>query len=257
LSSGLGRHPAWLGQHRTLINLTKERRMTRISVISSCLFSIVWCFAATNRVVADEAATLKVTLTKAPDQVAEPIRAALDAKSYLLSNGDKTFLEFWFRKQLPLAKKPAGGSLDVDTIADGTLLGVVKVDAPRHDFRDEDLPTGVYTMRLGIQPEDGNHQGSAPTRTFALLIPAAKDTKLDAMARKDLLKAAATINAAHHPSNLNLQSIEDSSGELPRLDERNDGQHKVLVLKLPAQVGDAGNETTLTFALVYEGTGQI
>jgi hypothetical protein len=206
---------------------------------------------------ADEAAQLTVAAADPPAEVADPIRTALDGKVLRLSSSDATFFEFWFRKELPLANQPAGGTLELGTIQEGTVVGVVKVDAQRYDFRNEEIPRGVYIIRLGIQPEDGNHLGVAPTRTFALLIPADRDTKLAPVAHNDLMKAAASINAAKHPSNLNLQPVESIGGEFPRLDERNDGQHKVLLLQLPASFGDSSDKTTLTFALVYEGTGQI
>jgi hypothetical protein len=231
----------------------KQLTLFSISVVlaaSNCLFS-------SSTLLADEPATLSIATAKAPDEVAEPIRAALDDKVLRLSSGDKPFFEFWFRKQLPLAKQPADGTLGLETIAEGTVLGVLRVNEERRDFRDEELPKGVYIVRLGIQPEDGNHQGVAPTRTFALLILAKTDTKLDPLPHKELLKAAATINAAHHPSNLNLQPVEKLDGQFPRLEERNDGKHQVVLLKLPAHVGETGPATTLTFALVYAGTGQI
>jgi hypothetical protein len=206
---------------------------------------------------ADEPATLSVAKAQPPEEVAEPIRAALDDQVLRLATGDKPFFEFWFRKQLPLANEPSGGTLGLDTIAEGTVLGVLRIDDERRDFRDEELPKGVYILRLGLQPEDGNHQGTAPTRTFALLTPAKQDTKLDPIPRKELLKATASINAAHHPSNLNLQQVESADGQFPRLEERNDGKHQVVLLKLPARVGDSGPPTTLTISLVYAGTGQI
>jgi hypothetical protein len=71
------------------------------------------------------------------------------------------------------------------------------------------------------------------------------------------VKAAATINAAKHPSNLNLQPVDSISGEYPRLDVRNDGQHKVILLQLAGHLAGASGTTQVTFALVYEGTGQI
>ena len=145
----------------------------------------------------------------------------------------------------------------VETLTEGAVLGVLRVDENRRDFRDEELPKGTYIMRLGLQPEDGNHQGSAPTRTFALLIPAKQDTKLEPMPRKELLKAASVTNAAHHPSNLNLQPVESTEGQFPRLGELNDGKHQVVFLKLHASIGEHGADTTLNFALVYEGTGSI
>ena len=210
-----------------------------------------------SRVLADEPATMNVKETKPPAEVSETIRGTLDGKAIVLSAGDKPFYEFWFRKPLPLAKQPAGGTLALDTVVEGTVLGVLKVDVDRRDFRDEELPKGVYVIRLGIQPEDGNHQGVAPTRTFALLIPAKQDTKLDPVAHKDLMKIASVTNAAHHPSNLNLQPVDEAAGEFPRLGERNDGQQKVVLVKLPAKIGDKGEETTLMFAIVYDGTGTI
>jgi len=206
---------------------------------------------------AADAAKLAVATDKPPDEVAEPIRAALDGKVLRLTGeGDKPFFEFWLRKDLPLAQKPEGGQLDISTIPEGTILGVLRVNAQRRDFRNEEIPPGVYTLRFGVQPEDGNHLGVAPTRTFALLISAKADTKLEPIAHNDLMKAAAKINAVKHPSNLNLQSAEDQNGQFPRLAELNDGQHKAILLQFPAHLEGSGEKTTLTFALVYEGTGQ-
>jgi hypothetical protein len=41
------------------------------------------------------------------------------------------------------------------------------------------------------------------------------------------------------------------------LEERNGGDHKVVLLKLPSLVAASKEKTPLVFALVYEGTGQI
>jgi hypothetical protein len=216
------------------------------------LFVVVFPWSA---VFAGGTAKLTVAEADPPKEIAEPIRAALDAKVLRLFAGDEPFFEFWFRKDLPLAKEPENGTLDLTTIEEGAILGALKVDAQRNDFRNEEIPPGVYVVRYGIQPEDGNHLGVAPTRTFALLIPAKQDAKLDPIAHKDLMKAAQTVNAAKHPSNLNLQPVQDLSGDFPRVAELDDGQHKAIVLQLPAHVGNSGEKTTLTFALVYEGTG--
>lgn len=204
-----------------------------------------------------QAAKLTVTTAKPPAEIAEPIRAVLDEKVLKIATEDKATYEFWFRKELPLTEKPAGGTLGLTTMKEGAILGVARVAGEHYDFRNEEIKPGVYTVRLGIQPEDGNHLGVAPTRTFALLITAKQDKKLDAIDHEALMKAAAAINAAKHPSNLNLQPVEKTDGEFPRLEERNGGEHKVVLLKLPAVVGDSKEKTTLTFALVYDGLGTI
>jgi hypothetical protein len=211
----------------------------------------------TPHLVCAQAAKLTVTSAKPPAEIAEPIRAVLDEKVLRIETEDKATYEFWFRKELPLAEKPAGGTLGLTTMKEGAILGVARVAGEHYDFRNEEIKPGVYTVRLGIQPEDGNHLGVAPTRTFALLIAAKQDKKLDAIDHDALMKAAATINAAKHPSNLNLQPVEKIEGEFPRLEERNGGEHKVVLLKLPAVVGDSKEKTTLTFALVYDGLGTI
>ncbi|MEX2140802.1 MAG: hypothetical protein WD894_16180 [Pirellulales bacterium] len=208
---------------------------------------------------AAQAAKLTQTAAKPPAEIAEPIRAVLDGKVVRIVKDDKASFEFWFRKELPLAEKPAGGTLGLGTMKEGSILGAVRVAGEHYDFRNEEIPPGVYTVRLGIQPEDGNHLGVAPTRTFALLIPAKHDTKLEPVGHEQLMKAAAKINAAMHPSSLNLQPVEKAEGEFPRLEERTGGDHKVVLLKLSARLGDANSKetTTLTFALVYDGQGTI
>jgi hypothetical protein len=232
--------------------------MTR-TISFSIIFALALSAALWNPVAVcgADAAKLSMAEEKPPQEVAEAIRAVLDNKVLRLAEGDKPFFEFWFRKELPLADKPAGGTLGLTTMQEGTVLGVVRVSEERYDFRNEEIRKGVYVMRLGIQPEDGNHLGVAPTRTFALLIPAKQDTTLEPVPHKELMKAAAKINAAKHPSNLNLQPVETVEGDLPQLAERNDGQHKVVLIRLLGRVGKGSETTTLTFALVYDGTGQV
>jgi hypothetical protein len=227
-------------------------RLAPIVVLSFCTV-----IALPFSIFAADPAQLEVVAAKVPDDVAEPIRTALSQTMLRLAIDGKPVFEFWFRRELPLAEKPDGGTLGVGTLKEGTVLGVVRVTGEPYDFRNEEIPAGVYIVRLGLQPEDGNHLGVAPTRTFAVLTPAKQDARLEPIAHKDLMKAAATINAAKHPSNLNLQPVEKADGDFPRLEERSGGEHKVVLVRLPGRIGDAGEPTTLTFALVYEGTGQI
>jgi hypothetical protein len=228
-----------------------------LSILAGLGIAIGNSVASTAPLVAQEPARLNVAAAAPPDEVAEPIRNVLNTEAVSLADDNSTFFQFWFRKELPMAQPPAGGTLALDTLAEGTVLGVLKVNSERYDFRDEEIPAGIYILRFGIQPEDGNHLGVAPTRTFAVLIPAQNDTQLDPVAHEELMKAAAVINAASHPSALNLQPVEQAEGEFPRLEERNDGEHKVLLLQFPARVGNSGDATTLNVALVYEGTGQL
>jgi hypothetical protein len=228
--------------------------MTRTPLFAAIVLSAV---LLAPRCLYAQAARLAVSTAKPPAEVAEPIRAALDGKAIRLAVDNKPIYEFWFRSELPLAEKPAAGTIGMTTMPEGSVLGVVRVGEDQYDFRNEEIPKGVYVLRLGIQPEDGNHLGVSPTRTFALLVPAKQETKLEPVGHDELMKAAAKINAARHPSNLNIQTVEKTEGEFPRLEERNSGEHKVLLLKLPGRVGKSADKASLTFALVYDGQGQL
>jgi len=206
---------------------------------------------------AAEPATLSVAKAAPPAELAEGIRAALQPTAIRLGEKDKPFWEFWFLKEIPLAEKPQGEGLQATTIKEGTLLGALRASKERRDFKDLEIPPGVYVLRLGLQPEDGNHQGTSPTRTFALLIPADKDREPDAFPKPDaLVKASSTVNTAKHPSILNLQPVEEKGGTWPRLGALNDGKHKVLYLRLPAKVQGQTEPIVLLLALVYEGKGE-
>ena len=57
-----------------------------------------------------------------------------------------------------------------------SLLGVVRYPERFRDRRGQTIKPGVYTMRYSFYPMNGNHQGVALQRDFAILSPAASDT---------------------------------------------------------------------------------
>ena len=136
------------------------------------------------------------------------------------------------------------------------LSGAVKVDQERYDFKDEEIPPGVYVLRLGLQPEDGNHLGRVTDADLCTSLAGCRRSQLDAApTHDDLVAGSSKVNAAEHPSNLNLQAVDEPGGEFPRLGEINGGEHKVLNVSLPGKL--EGKTVPLKLALVYEGKGQI
>jgi hypothetical protein len=232
----------------------------RLMLISLPLLGPVWFSICTVPVAgqADEPAKLTVAKEAPPTELAAEIRSVLQPTAVRLAEENEPFFEFWFRKEIPLAEKPDEDSFAMTAVKEGTILGALKVYDERYDFKDEEIPPGVYVLRFCLQPEDGDHLGTSPTDTFVVLIPAKDDRKLDAFSdHDDLAEASAIVNAAEHPSNLNLQPVTEAGGEFPRLASHRDGDHKVICLRLPAKVKGANDQLTLTFALVYEGMGQI
>ena len=90
--------------------------------------------------------------------------------------------------------------------------------------RDQDIAKGVYTLRYGQQPVDGNHEGTSPTRDFLTLVNAEKDTSAKPMELKALLKASAEAAGSSHPALFGMQKVKgDAKAELSiRHEDRHD-----------------------------------
>lgn len=229
-------------------------------LMSLSVLGLAWATVLMEASTVQAAEPAKLTAADAdpPKDLADPIRGVLQPKAIRLEVKGKPAMEFWFRKEIPLAEKPAADALAPTVMKEGTLVGAVKVLVPRRDFKDDDIPPAVYVLRFGLQPEDGNHMGTSPTRTFLLLTPADKDRELEALHDHEaLVKASSTVNTAKHPAILNLQPVQQADGDFPRLAAHNDGKHKVVYLRLPAKVEGQSEPAQLTLALVYEGKGEM
>ena len=134
-----------------------------------------------------------LTGVKHSDPVPNEIAASVGAKvapEGVRATASGTTITFWWVKDLP------GASWK--DVPEGTLVGVVKLDADVRDIRGHLMKAGVYTLRYGIQPATDDHFGVSPFRDFLLLSPSAIDKDpavLSHDAMVDLSKQ--TINAKH------------------------------------------------------------
>jgi hypothetical protein len=198
--------------------------------------------------------SLKVTDKDPPQELSGSIRALLQSRAVQLFESDKPAYEFWLVKELPLQSKPASTLKALDAVKQTTLLGAVNVPADRRDYRDDELRAGVYTMRLGLQPQDGNHLGTAEFLYFSVLISPEHDTKPEGITDyKPLVKASSRETSTDHPVILSLRPASSGEGELPTLVEPAP-DHKSVRVKVPAKAGD--DKTSLVFEIVCEGKAQ-
>lgn len=198
--------------------------------------------------------TLKTADKEPPKELDASIRAMLQNKSVQLLDGEKPALEFWFCTEIPLQSKPALLAKALESVKQTTLLGAVSVSGAKRDYRDDELAAGTYTMRLGLQPQDGNHLGTSEFSWFAVLVPAKYDTKPAGLPDyKALVKAGSKDTSSDHPRILSLRPATSDAGEFPKLNVPGP-DHKSVRLKLPAKAGE--EKTSLTFELVYEGMGK-
>ncbi len=196
--------------------------------------------------------TLKVVDKEPPPELAETIRKALPSKAVQLLDGDKPALEFWFSAEVPVKARTEGAKV-LDAVAPTVLLGAVFVPRAARDYKDNEIAAGVYTLRLALQPQDGDHLGTADYLWFGVLVAAKNDPKLDGLdTYRALVKASAAGTASAHPLVLSLRPVTGDEGAVPRLTEPAE-DHKAIRVKLPAKVDGKNEKASLLFELVYQG----
>jgi hypothetical protein len=198
---------------------------------------------------------IKIAEKPPPQEVDANVRARLENRAVQLVSGGSPVYEFWFAKEVPLQGKPASNDKSLDAVKQPALLGVVSVPKSMRDYRDDELAAGVYTLRLGLQPQDGNHLGTSDYPWFAVLVPAKRDTRPDGITDyKSLVKASSQGTATDHPGILSLRPAAAADGTFPALSEPAPN-HKSMRIKLPGKTA-AGDAADLIFELVYQGMGK-
>jgi hypothetical protein len=138
-----------------------------------------------------------------PAELSPAISAALQKDGAKVTSGGKPYCEIWFR-----TGKITGKTEDNQTIKGidvGTLVGAIRWDGKGQDRRGQGIKPGVYTLRYGLIPVNGDHQGAAPQRDFVVMIPAANDTDLNAKPGFDqLMDMTRKASGTPHPAVLSL-----------------------------------------------------
>ena len=200
---------------------------------------------------------VKTTRIEPPGEVGESIRKLLQSTAVQLLDSDKPVWEFWFRNDLPVKSKPESPGTALGLISETTLLAVVSVHADQRDYKDNEIPAGVYTARFGLQPQDGDHLGTAEYAYFAVLIPAKADQQLEGISTfKAMAKASGKDTSTGHPIVLSLRPATSEQGDFPALNAPATN-HKSVRVKIPAQISGSDSTTNLIIELVYKGKGKV
>ena len=163
------------------------------------------------------------------DKITETIRSTIMSKGVRVNGPDgKSVAEFWGRST-PFSGEPVVEfGVRFETIPEGAFLGIARFPEKGSDFRQQTVPPGLYTMRYGLHPEDGNHMGVAASRDFALLTPIAEDPEPSKNLGFDELVAMTLRVGNPHPTIVRVELPEGE--EAPHLWE-NEYEHWVLDLE--------------------------
>ncbi len=185
------------------------------------------------------------------------VLGALDGQSLRIRDGnDKDFAEIWLRKATTSSEKPAGakGAIQFPFLADGELLGILEFNEEGHDYRDQSIAKGIYTMRYGLQPINGDHLGVSTYRDYVLLLPASKDKALTAPTRKQLEERSAESAGTSHPASFLL--LMAPKGGKPAAAVLHDSEKNTWSVVLPLRLQIKGQSEPVIYPvqLVMVGT---
>ena len=183
--------------------------------------------------------------------VSESVRQSLEAKGYRLTLDEpKSACELWIRKSISAQPKKNVEGVEYPELAESTLVGVIHFPQAAADFRGHQVPSGFYTLRYELMPDDGNHLGVAPNRDFLLLIPAQSDSDPNASFKfQDLVTMSARTGGTKHPGPLSLAPAPGKAATATVT--RDDQDHWIFSATLKQASG-----TDLPFALIVKGTAQ-
>ena len=174
----------------------------------------------------------------APAEIAAPIRSLLTPAAKITAGAAP--IELWVVSALL-----ASGS-DWSGVAEGTVVGALRVAGTFKEIRGKTVKPGVYTLRLGLQPQNGDHLGASPFREYLLLSPAAVDTDPKPLGVDGTVALAKQTLGASHPAALSLDPPIATGAPLSTV--TNDLDHKGVVIEVKTASG-----RQLRFGLILIG----
>jgi hypothetical protein len=174
-----------------------------------------------------------------PEGVSKDVAAVIDPKGYRVVNEKGPVCSVWLVKEVTM-KADFKPTLSVKyPLVSGELIGLLQVEAKKKftDFRGQEIKPGIYTLRYGQQPEDGNHVGTSDLADFLLGIPATSDTDPKPISGvSSLSKKSAKTAGSTHPAIFSLLPVEKPT-EAAALTHNAAKEHTMLSVTLAAKGG--------------------
>jgi hypothetical protein len=199
--------------------------------------------------------SIKTAATEPPKEVDEAIRKLFDKQSVQFFDPAGTLIgELWFCKVLPAEATPEQlkNGITYRELKESTIIALVRFDQAWQDYRKQKIKAGVYTLRLGFQPGDGDHAGKSVSTDFLVLNAAAKDTKAELLPTKMMLEMSMKTIDASHPAVFMLFS-NNKPAPAPALVSK-ERDHWVLNLACPVEAN--GVRANLGFGVTLVGEAE-
>ena len=183
-----------------------------------------------------------------PDAIAPAILQKLAADGVRVDVKPSTTLEFWWVAGLPL--RPGSGAPSWTDVEEGALVGAVRIPVDFRDIRGRVIKAGVYTLRYGIQPQNGDHLGVSPFREFLLLSPAAVDQDPAPRGHDGTIEISKQSIGGSHPGVWSIDPPVASGAPLSL--HKTELGHDAVIMEVPV-ARDGKPSGSLKFGLVLVG----
>lgn len=188
-----------------------------------------------------------------PQELAAAVRDTLGEDVIRVHGPKGLYCEVWLRKAAPVSATPSKElGIGYGELAEGTLIGAVRLPAGGSDYRSQKVPAGVYALRYALHPVDGNHMGVAPQRDFLMFTPAAADASPAAVTGDALIVLSRKGSGTGHPAVWSLAAPEREGGANPSMVHYEEEDHWVVRFRLMVE-GPDGAAKPLAMALVVVG----
>ena len=169
-----------------------------------------------------------------PKELAAPIQAALSQTGIRVTGPSGPVCDLWLGKAVPgKANAPQALGVTFPQLAQGTLVGAIRLPNSVKDYRKQLIKAGVYTLRYALLPDNGNHLGVAPQRDFVLASPAAADLEPAALTFDQTVALSRKATGSNHPSVWSLAPPEDHPKSLPSVFHLDDGDLWLVEFSVP------------------------
>jgi hypothetical protein len=187
----------------------------------------------------------------APEPLAAELRAALGKSGYRVTDeSGKVVCDVWLRSDLPILEQFQEQLELKYPIAPGTLLGAIRYPAATSDYRKQSIKPGVYTLRYGHQPQDGNHIGTAVYRDFAVVLPASEDKSPDLLSAEKAMDLSKKTSGTTHPAILSLLPAQPGREQVPTMARDEAFEFEILVVKTSGKQGAKTRDLQIELVVV-------
>ena len=172
-------------------------------------FIVATCFASAR---SQEYEVSEIRNGPSKESVPAALAKEFESKgSRVTRESNKTVCDIWLRNPLDVVADFVESKDLLYPFKQGQLIGLVHFPRRTSEFRQQTMESGWYTLRFGLQPVDGNHVGTSPTRDFLLMVKAENDQVDKTWSVKELLTASAEVAGSSHPAMMCLQRVDKAA----------------------------------------------